>query len=291
MSAYGCTDSVSTTIGVVTSPTPVLSGSGTYCAAAALSCFGETGHSYQLQDALTQAVGMAQTGANAPLTFPVTATGVYTVIATDAATGCTAASDAQTVAVSPVGAATITGDASNTCPDTTVALTASATGATSFTWYKDGTPVQTGASDTYSVTESGTYTVQGKNANCIGSASSSTVATINDCLAVPGCPGFRLYQTTATHDGQANWGFANSYCTSRGARLPTVTELDCMCKQKGNLPIDIAGYESDFYWSSTQFMYDSINNIGYYEMRPFNNCAGFYTTETTIRYFRCVVDL
>jgi uncharacterized protein (TIGR02145 family) len=104
--AYGCIDSVSTTIGVVAPPTPVLSGSGTYCDNAALSCFGETGYSYQLQDALTQAVGAAQTGAAASLSFPVTATGVYTVVTTDAATGCVVVSDAQAVTIQALPAMT-----------------------------------------------------------------------------------------------------------------------------------------------------------------------------------------
>ncbi|MDR0729084.1 MAG: hypothetical protein LBF19_03030, partial [Prevotellaceae bacterium] len=95
---HGCLDSACITIGVTPVSAPVLSGGGTLCASnAALSCFGETGYTYQLQNDLAQAVGVPLSGANALLNFPITATGTYTVVATDAVTSCVVRSNAQAV--------------------------------------------------------------------------------------------------------------------------------------------------------------------------------------------------
>jgi hypothetical protein len=146
-----------------------------------------------------------------------------------------------------VGAASISGASSNTCPAATVSLSASATGATTFTWYKDGMEVQSGTSSAYTVTSSGSYTVQGKNANCTGTTSSSKVVTISDCRDVPGCTNLKLYQTTSPLDGNTTWTLANDYCLRRGARLPTFYELLCMCANAKTLP---GGYEVGRYWST-----------------------------------------
>ena len=72
---------------------PTLTGSGLCSNNALLSCYGETGYSYQLQNDKLQSVGAPQQGANAQLNFPVTASGRYTVIITNKATNCTAASN------------------------------------------------------------------------------------------------------------------------------------------------------------------------------------------------------
>ena len=105
-SAYGCLDSACVTIGVVAPAAPVLSGGGSYCVNGALSCPGASGYSYQLLNSLLQNEGASQTGAAASLSFPVTATGAYTVIVTDPATGCTAASDPQAVTIHALPAMT-----------------------------------------------------------------------------------------------------------------------------------------------------------------------------------------
>jgi uncharacterized protein (TIGR02145 family) len=99
INAHGCVDSACVTIDVVAAAAPVLAGGGTYCDNAALSCFGVSGYTYQLQKDMTQDVGAIQHGANAPLSFPITTTGTYTVIVTDTATGCAAASNQKTVTI------------------------------------------------------------------------------------------------------------------------------------------------------------------------------------------------
>ena len=206
----------------------------------------------------------------------------YSVTVTNA-NGCTSAAKTGTITVyTAVATATISGNSSNSCPSTSVSLSASATGATSFTWYKNGSPVQTSTSSAYTVTSSGSYTVQGKNANCTGTTSSSKVVTISGCGSVPGCTNLNLYQTTSSSDGTGNWSTANSYCTSRGARLPTRTELECMCSNKANLP---GGYVSTFYWSSTQ-----NSGSGYYVVYfASSDCYTDYVSSSYSHYFRCVL--
>jgi hypothetical protein len=62
-------------------------------------------------------------------------------------------------------------------------LTASATGATMYRWFKNGSQVQQSSSTTYSVTGSGSYTVEGYTSACTtpNTRSSSKVVTIATC--------------------------------------------------------------------------------------------------------------
>jgi hypothetical protein len=98
--------------------------------------------------------------------------------------------------------ATISGAATNPCPATTAVLTAAAANATTFTWYQNGSPVQSGTSTSYTVTATDSYTVQGSNANCTGTASTAKVVTISACT---GCVASTLtltgvgFSSTATY--------------------------------------------------------------------------------------------
>jgi hypothetical protein len=178
-----------------------------------------------------------------------------------------------------VGAASITGSANNACLDTTVLLSAFASGATTFTWYKDGTEVQTGTNSAYTVIADGNYTVQGKNVNCIGTISSAKAVTILDCGNVPGCKHLRLYQTTTYTDGNAAWSTANAWCTARGARLPWIGELQCMCKNKTTLPGGVP--QGNRYWSATP------SGATYLEL-GFSDCSwGAHSSGS--QPFRCVL--
>ncbi|MDR0667597.1 MAG: hypothetical protein LBF90_03140 [Prevotellaceae bacterium] len=226
---------------------------------------------------------MASIGATTYATPSLAVGSTYNVTIRNS-TGCVSETAYGTVTIhTAVATASISGSSSNTCPASTVSLSASASGATSFTWYKNGTQVQTDTSSAYTVTSSGSYTVQGKNANCTGTTSSSKVVTINSCGNVTGCSGLQLYQTTSAYDGNGNWSAANSYCTSRGARLPTVTELVCMCTYQVNMP---GGFESyTTYWSSTRDSGNFVYFVYYY--------SGICTTDSydasVVIYFRCVL--
>ncbi|MDR1680338.1 MAG: hypothetical protein LBS12_00930, partial [Prevotellaceae bacterium] len=126
---HGCLDSACTTITVsVLPPAPILAGGGTYCANAALICDSEVGYSYQLQDGFLQDAGAIQTGAGAPLNFPITVIGTYTVVVTDPVTNCTVVSNAQEVSFySALAAGSITTVSHISCNNTADTAIAEAT--------------------------------------------------------------------------------------------------------------------------------------------------------------------
>jgi hypothetical protein len=210
----------------------------------------------------------------------VTATATYWVkIVTSSACAAPSGSPTRAITVNTaVGQATISGAASNTCPTTTVSLTASATGATTFTWYRNSSQVQTGTSRSYTVTSSGSYTVQGKNANCTGTTSSSKVVNIDECNEVPGCSGLKVYNTSAATDGKGTWSSANTYCANNNARLPTEEELLCMCNNAAYIPGGFAGW----YWSST-----ASGSVHKYVISP--GCTSSDNVKTDNGDFRCVL--
>jgi hypothetical protein len=180
--------------------------------------------------------------------------------------------------------ATITGAASNTCPAVTVVLTAAAANAATFTWYKNGSQVQSGASSQYTVEATGTYTVQGVHANCTGTTSTGKPITVNACGNVPGCGTLALYQTSSPNDGNDTWINAYNTCNSYGARLPYRDELICMCAIKNAIP---GGFTPSWYWARE--LYDVSEGISYYYIYAFNpplNCME--NASNAKAYFRCV---
>ncbi|MDR0558673.1 MAG: hypothetical protein LBG92_00745 [Prevotellaceae bacterium] len=81
--------------------------------------------------------------------------------------------------------AIISGDSANKCPATSITLTASATGAISYKWYKGNTLIDEEHTDKYNVTSTGTYSVTGINANGTGNQSDGKTVTISTCIAIP----------------------------------------------------------------------------------------------------------
>jgi hypothetical protein len=109
--------------------------------------------------------------------------GTYTVYVTNA-NGCTSMVAAGTITITiqkSIGQATISGASSNTCPASVVMLTATASNATTFTWYRNGLEVSSGTSTQYIAASTGSYTVQGMNPCYTGATSTAKVVTINGC--------------------------------------------------------------------------------------------------------------
>ncbi|MDR1680630.1 MAG: hypothetical protein LBS12_02455, partial [Prevotellaceae bacterium] len=210
---HGCIDSVCTTIAVsVLPPAPILAGGGTYCIAPpALTCFGESGYAYQLQNNLLQNVGAVQTGAGAPLTFSLSATGTYTVVITDPATGCTVMSNAETVELisasithksGSVNQTVKLGDAINTITYTTTNATdATVTGlppGLAGSWSNgsftiSGTPT----------TSTGTFTYTVSTLNCDNASATGKIITqgCNVASLTLGTVGFTSAATYAMYGG------------------------------------------------------------------------------------------
>ncbi|MEW5763510.1 MAG: hypothetical protein ACOYXN_04005 [Acidobacteriota bacterium] len=78
---------------------------------------------------------------------------------------------------------TITGDSTNTCPATTVALSTES-GMSSYQWRKNGNPVGTNSA-AYTATESGTYTVSYTNGSGCSGTSAGHAVTIQTCSVAP----------------------------------------------------------------------------------------------------------
>jgi hypothetical protein len=144
--------------------------------------------------------------------------------------------------------------------------------------------VQTGTSSAYTVTSSGSYTVQGKNAGCTGTTSSSKVVTINTVNLTTCCPGVLLYQTTSAYDGYGNRANADADCSGKGARLPSKDEMVCLCQIKAILP---GGLNGDVYHTST-WAQEYISNFVVWTDDT-NNCGyGGNTVASRNFYYRCV---
>jgi hypothetical protein len=168
-----------------------------------------------------------------------------------------------------------------------VALTASASGATTFTWYRNGEQVQNGPSTAYTVRSSGTYSVQGKNDNCTGTNSSTKSVSIICCDCVPSCTGVTLYQTTAASDGATttDWYVAEKYCSDNGARLPSDTEMMCMCRNLVEVPGGLKAIQH--YWTSTDTPVDAAGNKAVM-CDPNNVYTTNFSKVASRAYYRCV---
>jgi hypothetical protein len=303
VNANGCIDSSCVTIGIISVPTPVLSGGGTHCAAnVSLQCFGETGYTYQLQNSLLQNTGVEQTGANAPLSFPIIATGVatYTVVATDAATSCTAVSNTQAVSwyIPPVAPTSLTANAS-ICVGVSATLTASGGDTGSGAVYEWGTgaivgenplspATTTAATRTISVTEAVPYWVR------LISTSACTDTTAGAVLT-PITIGADYGYTTITVNGasldvqkqNANGGQTTCWAPNNlcppGWRWPTIAELQFLIE---NQIISVA----DNYWSSENYNDTHAYYVGVAGSYSYDGCM-IYPVSDLIPGTRACVQL
>ncbi|MDR1198116.1 MAG: hypothetical protein LBK94_03765 [Prevotellaceae bacterium] len=172
-------------------------------------------------------------------TLTVTESGAYTAAGINSeGTGTVSAAKTVTITdcVTAPEQATIAGDATNTCPEVTVVLTAAADGATSYEWKKDGTVINGETAAALTVTESGAYTAAGINSAGTGAVSAAKTVTITVCATVPEqatitgdatntCPAVTVI-LTATADGATSyeWKKDGTVINGETAAALTVTE-------------------------------------------------------------------
>jgi hypothetical protein len=211
----------------------------------------------------------------------------YSVSVNNAA-GCTSAVAIGTITVHPaVAQASITGSATIPCIEATVLLTASASGATTFTWFENDSQVQTGTSTSYIAIRSGNYTVTGENANCTGTTSAvSTVKVSYD--KVHDYTPFRMWQNISPYDGVGTWLEAFEFCDTRDASITNPWNLECLDEHIAELgPVGgmIMGGEYWGLWASDPGEHGQrtapVHRLGYHttEYRPADEN----------HYWRCVV--
>ncbi|GHT81745.1 hypothetical protein FACS189467_6310 [Bacteroidia bacterium] len=119
-------------------------------------------------------------------TYVVTASGEYTVAGVNSyGEGTPSAKKDVTINQCNFDTAAITGNIVNTCPNTSVILTASAQNASSYQWYKNTNLITGATNSTYTVTATGTYFVESKNAAGItGPMSNGKAVEIIPCLVI-----------------------------------------------------------------------------------------------------------
>lgn len=196
-----CTSTMAGTAMISVNPLPVeynVVGGGGYCTGGSGVVIGldgsQTGVNYQLYNG-TASAGLTVSGTGADINFGAqTAAGVYSVLATDATTGCTRAMSVTTsVAVNPAPVVFNMTGGGNYCTGGSgvfVGLDGSEFGV-NYRLYKDGVPTATsvagtGIDITFGMqTSAGMYTVVAENSmtSCTASMSGSAVVGINPAPA------------------------------------------------------------------------------------------------------------
>ena len=193
-----CSNNMLGTVTITINPAPTaftMTGGGNFCVGGAGVAIGlsgsNTGISYQLLMGGSPTGLPAVTGTGSAISFGIYNTvGIYTVVATNTVTGCTAnMSGVSTISTNPLPTAfNVTGGGSYCAGGTgiTVGLDFSATGITYQLWrgaVPVGSPVSgTGAAITFGIqTIIGTYTVTGTNVStsCVATMSGSAIVSTN----------------------------------------------------------------------------------------------------------------
>lgn len=109
-------------------------------------------------------------------TLTATLGGLYTLTATNSATGCTSTTEGVLATIDAVATPEIIGGPLSFCAGASVELSAQAIGATGYQWYVDGAAIADATGEVLLVEAPGDYTVVSSNANGCSSAASQAVA-------------------------------------------------------------------------------------------------------------------
>jgi hypothetical protein len=276
-SSLGCESSEATrTVAIQNAPTITLTASPTtVCKDSPVTLTASTGaSSYQFNGGAWQSARTTTVTVDAASTYKVKGKSAF---------GCEGSiAEANVKLYASPGTTSITGSA-NTCPAVTFTLTATvATDATSYTWYDNGAEIQSGTSTKYTGSMvGGSYTVRAVNSNCQGKLSAAKGITINKCTQVLNCGSLNVLTVNSASNGSAPWATANDACITLGGRLPTISELVCLCKNKATL---FGGLSTADYWSS------SVTSGDFYACVPGDStsCNDINKNKQSSASYRCV---
>jgi hypothetical protein len=164
-------------------------------------------------------------------TYTVTQSGTYTVAGVNSE-GEGAKSPAKVVTVEPCNppaAGTIEGATANRCPVITVDLSVGEIeNADSYQWYRDDAIIDGATAQTYTVIQSGTYTVAGINVNGEGDQSPAHVVTVSACVSGAGeitatirCPDEGVLLSVEAIEGAVSYQWYNGGDPIRDATAST----------------------------------------------------------------------
>jgi hypothetical protein len=146
-----------------------------------------------------------------------------------------------------------------------------------------------------SAAKAGTITVtsgaaSGQTANACGCASG-----LDNCSGICKGTGSANWTTCSGFTQVSNvnfeacsglsWSEADSYCKNKGTgwRLPTLSELECMCKNVSELPGGLL--ETFFYWSGTPYDGSDYYIVGFSGVHP---CSVWNLPMIQNTYAKCV---
>ncbi|SFJ65662.1 Ig-like domain-containing protein [Myroides guanonis] len=213
------------------------------------------------------------------LTTSVTQTTTfYVTLEADGYCFTTPAASVKITVLPEAGIPTIsaTGGITSTCQGESIGLTATATGATSYKWYKDGTAISGATGATYNATESGEYNVTALNATgCESDESAAIEITIHDLPTKP----------MVTPDGSIE------ICEGEFVKLITASVGDAYRWYKDGVeisenilqdPTDPNSPVIGVVYADQQFI--EVSKSGSYSVKVFNNngCESVLSDATTV---------
>ena len=233
----GCTNNMAGSATVVINPLPTaytMTGGGSYCAGSTGLHMGlngsNTGINYQLYNGAT-VVGTSVAGTGAAIDFGVyTASGTYSVLATNATTSCTAAmTGTSTITINPLPTAYTVNGGGNYCSGGTgvhVGLNGSGAGV-NYQLYRGATAVGTAVAGTGAAldfglfTTAGTYSVSATNATtgCTKNMTGTVTVSVNPLPAAHTVTGGGNYCSggTGVHTGLNGSNTGTTYQLYNGA--------------------------------------------------------------------------
>ncbi|NBX79064.1 MAG: PKD domain-containing protein, partial [Flavobacteriales bacterium] len=210
----------------ITSIIPTVTSTGgatTLCPGSSLTLTSSVGNSYQWQLNGTNIAGATSQS------YAATQAGTYTVVVTSGT--CTSTSSAFVItAIIPT--ITSAGGIQIICQGSSLVLTSSA--GTSYQWLLNGTNIAGATSQTYSVTQSGNYTVSVTNGTCTSTSVAFAVSVLSATISSTGgatalCPGSSL---TLTSSGGASYQWQLN-----GVNIPGATAQTYAATQAGSYTV------------------------------------------------------
>jgi hypothetical protein len=208
----GCISSLSNSIVVTVNPLPATptatpGGPTTFCAGGSVTLTSNAGSGNQWFLNGNPIGGATNT------TFNATASGSYTVKATDGNSCTSAASAAVVVTVNPIPATPTISGTNSFCTGGSTTLTSSS--ASGNQWFLNGNPIGGATNQTLVVSAAGNYTVTVTASGCTSAASAATVVTVNpNPNATITAPASAITGSTGNIASVANAGVGATYAWS-----------------------------------------------------------------------------